>query len=169
MTSAISPLQIDQLSRDTWGMYDAQTVAQLASLALEDCYQQKFYKFPDPQSEVFNAYEYKAYGLKITPGSLIYGVYLPALATGAAALFNVQITDQTLQHKFWDEPIPSVALANLKPTALSLFLEQLGSFPNLFNCIHPVIGDGLFLCEIWETSGAQQRIEVVLGVLEVVG
>lgn len=165
----ISPLSLDQFTRDVWGSYDAQAIAQLAPLALDACYQPKFYKAPDLQTEVVAALGYVAFGLKITPGSLIYGVYLPALATGSPASFNLQITDQALHHTFWDEPVPSVAVGNFKATALSLFLTQYGSFPNLFNCPHPVVGDGLFLVEIWETSGAAQRIEVVLGVLEVVG
>jgi hypothetical protein len=73
-------------------------------------------------------------------------------------------------HKFWDDPIPSFFLANYKATYLSALSYPgggaLGTFPNLLPCPHPVVGDGLFLVEIWETSGVQQRIEVVIGTLE---
>lgn len=166
----ISPLSLDQYARSLWGQYDPDAIAQLAPLAGDDCYAPKFYKAPDLASEVLAADGYLAFGLKITPGSLIYGIYLPALpATNHPLLFNCQITDQTLQHKFWDEPVPSIFLANYQTTAMSLFLEEIGSSPFLFNCPHPVVGDGLFLIELWDTSGTQQRIELVLGVLEVIG
>jgi hypothetical protein len=93
------------------------------------------------------------------------------VATLAPPQFNVQIIDQSLRHKFWDEPIPSFFLGNFKPTALSanplLASGAIGSFPNLLNAPYPVVGDGLFMVQIWDTSGAQQRIELVIGVLEV--
>ena len=169
---AMSPLQLDCLTRDYWGHYDAWIISQLAPLAENECYQPKFYKAPASSDEVIAAFGNATYGLKITPGSLIFGFYLPGTAsTFAPPQFNVQITDQSLRHKFWDEPIPSFFLGNFKPTALSgnLLLASggIGSFPNLPNCPYPVVGDGLFMVEIWETSGAQQRIQLVIGVLEV--
>jgi len=42
----------------------------------------------------------------------------------------------------------------------------MGSFPNLMCAPHPVVGSGQFDIEIQETSGVEQRIELVLGVLE---
>ena len=167
----ISPLSLDQFTRDVWGSCDAQAIAQLAPLASDVCYQPKFYKAPDLQSEVVAAYGYVPFGLKITPGSLIFGIYSPVQPGSplfSLPLYNLQITDQSLHHQFWDEPVPSLFISNYETTAMSLFLEQIGSGPYLFNCPHPVTGDGLFLVEIWDTSGAQQRIELILGVLEVV-
>ena len=43
----------------------------------------------------------------------------------------------------------------------------MGSFPNLLTAPYPVVGSGLFTVEIQETSGEQQRIQLVFGVLEV--
>ena len=171
-TLAMSPLQLDALSRDYWGHYDAWGISQLAPLAENECYQPKFYKAPASADEVVPAYGAVEYGLKITPGGLIFGFYLPGLvATLAPPQFNVQIIDQSLRHKFWDEPIPSFFLGNFKPTSLSanplLASGAIGSFPNLLNAPYPVVGDGLFMVQIWDTSGAQQRIELVFGVLEV--
>jgi hypothetical protein len=171
-TLAMSPMQLDGLTRDYWGHYDAWVISQLAPLAENQCYQPKFYKAPASVDEVIPALGMASYGLKITPGSLIYGFFLPGLvATTAPPLFSVQIIDQSLRHKFWDEPVQSIFLANFKPTALSanplLATGGIGSFPNLLNCPYPVVGDGLFMVQIWETSGVQQRIELVIGVLEV--
>jgi len=166
----ISPLSLDQLTRDTWGNYDPAAIAQIASLASDDCYKPKYYKAPDPGNEVFAANQYLPYGLKITPGSLILGIQRPAdPATLMAPLFNVQITDTALGRKMWDSAIPSFFVGNYKATAFDTLLARIGSFPNLFPCVHPVVRDGLFLVEMWETSGEPQRIEVVLVVLEAVG
>jgi hypothetical protein len=168
----ISPLQLNQLSRDYWGWYDPPAIAQLAELATSPCYQPKFYKAPDTTQEVIAANGYLDYGLKITPGSLIVGVYLPARAsTGLPPQFSVMIRDVSLKLDWFDQPAPSVFLANYLPTYLSAApvpsAGQFGSFPSLLSSPWPVVGSGLFNIEFWETSGAQQRIELVFGVLEV--
>jgi hypothetical protein len=171
---AISPLQLDSLTRDYYGHYDAWVISQLAPLALSDCYQPKFYKAPSSDAELIPAGGTANYGLKITPGSLIYGFYLPGLiSTGAPLPFSVQITDTSLRHSWFDEPVPSIFFANFKPTGLSasplLTSGAIFSFPSLLNAPYPVVGDGLFAVDIWNTGAAQARIELVFGVLEVVG
>ena len=75
---AISPLQLDALTRDYYGHYDAWVIAQLAPLAENTCYQPRFYKAPASQDELIPAYGTAQYGLKLSPGDLIYGTYLPA-------------------------------------------------------------------------------------------
>ena len=166
----ISPLSLDPLTRDTWGQSDAAAIAQIAMLAGDACYAPKFYKAPDLGSEVMAAYDYLAFGLKMTPGSLIIGLYLPADPVSLMPpLFNLQVTDTALGRKWWDAAIPSFFVGNYKATAADTLLPRLGSFPNLLNCPYPVVGDGLFLVELWETSGGAQRIQVVFGVLEAVG
>jgi hypothetical protein len=177
---AVSPLILDPLTRDYWGHYDAWAIQQLAPLADDECYAPKFYKAPASADELIPAFGYVTYGLRITPGDLIFGFYLPALvATSAPPLFNVQITDAAMDHKFFDEPVPAFFLGNYKPTYLSTnplaTTGQVGSFPNLLSAVHPVVGDGLFLVEIWDTlggtggpGGSSQRVELVIGALEVV-
>lgn len=169
---SMSPLQLDPLTRDYWGHSDAWVIGQLAPLAQNECYQPKFYKAPASSDELVPAYGAVEYGLKITPGGLIFGFCLPGqLPSLLPPSFNVQIIDQSLRHKFWDEPVASVFLGNFKPTALSanplLASGGIGSFPHLLNCPYPVVGDGLFMVQMWETSGAAQRLELVIGVLEV--
>lgn len=171
----VSPLSLNQLTRDYWGQYDPAVIAQLAQLAADPCYSVKFYKAPADNQEVFAAYGYCTYGMRITPGSLIFGFYLPCLvATDDVTLsvppaFTVQIVDLSLEHKFWDEPAASIFLANFKPTYQSAVTLNMGSFPNLLRAPHPVVGSGLFDVKIQETSGEPQRIELVLGVLEACG
>jgi hypothetical protein len=180
----ISPLQADPLTRDYYAHWDAYAIGQLAPLARRtDCYAPKFYKAPASQDELIQAYGYVECGLTITPGSLVYGFYAPALvSTGLPPAYNVQITDLNLKidgkpHTFWDEPIPSVFLGNYKPAYLSGDLLQanglIATFPHLLSSPHPVVGAGRFLFQFWDTTGgtagpagSAQRLELVVGVLE---
>ena len=98
-----SPLSLNQLTRDLWGRYDGSIIAQLAALADDPCYMMKFYKAPSDEQEVMAANSYAAYGMEVTPGSIIFGFYLPTFGP-AFAPFNVQITDVSLGHKWFDAP-----------------------------------------------------------------
>ncbi len=169
----VSPLSLNQLTRDYWGQYDPSIIAQLAALAEDPCYSIKFYKAPADDQEVLPAYGYVTYGLRISPGSLLFGFYLPAIvnletpALSAPGAYTVQITDVSLEHRFFDDPVSSLLLSNFKPTFQSNVNLNMGSFPNLLCAPYPVVGSGQFDFEIQETSGEEQRIELVLGVLEV--
>jgi hypothetical protein len=169
----ISPLSLNPLTRDLWGEFDASAIAQLAPLAADPCYRIKFYKAPADNQELLAPNGYAAYGLKITPGSIIFGFYLPCVANpgaiwlSAPLAFTVQITDVDLEHKWFTEPISSLFLANFKPTYQTTAGVTQGSFPNLLTAPYPVVGRGAFKTDIQDTSGIQQRIELVIGVLEV--
>jgi hypothetical protein len=170
-----SPLALNQLTRMYWGQYDPAVIAQLAALADDPCYTVKFYKAPADNQESFAPYGFATYGMRITPGSLIFGFYLPCVVnTGNPAAsdpeeFTVQIVDISLQHKLFDEPVASLFLANFKPTYESTVTTNMGSFPNLMRAPYPVVGSGQFDVKIQEASGSAQRIELVLGVLEACG
>ena len=169
----ISPLSMNQLTRDLWGQYDASAIWQLAPLGEDTCYTLKFYKAPDDQEDLFDADGFVSYGLRITPGDIIYGLYLPCIPDttnpweSAPGQFTVQITDVSMKHKWFDDPVSSLFLSNFKPTYQSNNFASMGSFPNLLTAPYPVVGSGLFTVEIQETSGEQQRIQLVFGVLEV--
>jgi len=182
-----SPLSLNQLTRDYWGQFDTAQIAQLAALANDPCYTIKLYKAPADNQEDMAAFAYITYGMQITPGSLIYATYLPAVVNtttstqSAPGQYTVQITDVSLDHKFFDEPVTSLLLSNFKPTyqtAVAGASDQsgylnMGSFPNLWCAAHPVTGSGMFDIEIQNTltdgdgAGLPQRIEFILGVLEV--
>ncbi len=171
----ISPLSLDQLTRDCWGAYDPLVIAQLAPLAAEKCYQPKFYKSPSSQDELMAAGAYIEHGLKFTPGSLIFGTYLPATpqldGTFSPPKFNVQVTDSSLEQEWYDEAIPSLFLSNAKAvySDINPLNGTQGGFPNLFNSPWPVTGSGLFVVEIWNDPLVAQRVQLIFGVLEVVG
>lgn len=173
LPSTISPLSLDALTRDTWGNFDTAVLAEIAELAGDPCYQMKFYKAPNSQTELVAANGFVPYGLKITPGSVIFGFYLPMIPDpghiplSAPGAYTVQITDVSLEHQWFDAPVASLFLSNYKPTYQSNAFSGAGSFPNLLTAPYPVVGSGLFMVEIQETSGSQQRIELIFGVLEV--
>jgi len=172
MTTPISPLTLNPLSRDTWGNYDASVIAQLALLAADPCYTMKFYKAPSSDQEVMAANAFATYGMRITPGSLIFGFYLPCVMneerpwTSAPNQFWVQITDVDLNHKWFSDPLASLFLANFKPTFMSQISTNMGSFPNLLASPYPVVGRGAFKIDI-QNGPTAQRNELVFGVLEV--
>ena len=111
--------------------------------------------------------QYVQHGLKIQPGSLIFGTYLPVDPyTLLPPNFQCQITDASLQQEWFDESVPSLFLANYKPVYLDSNVENNGSFPSLFNCCWPVVGNGLFTVEIWNDPDTAQRVQLIFGVLE---
>jgi hypothetical protein len=113
---------------------------------------------------------YASYGLKITPGALIYCFFCPPLQGQVLpGAFNVQIRDESLKSNWFDQPVPSYFLANCKPTFVNSAQSETGSAPNLLVAPYPVVGNGLFLTEFWNTSNSVQRIELVFGVLEPIG
>jgi hypothetical protein len=149
-------------------------MAQLAPLAGDPCYSIKFYKAPADNQEVIPANGYATYGLKITPGSLLYGFMLPCVANlvdPTASLppaFTVQITDTDLEHKLFTEPVSSLFLANFKPTFIAAGPAPAGSFVHLLRRPYPITGRGVLKIDIQSQSiDVPQRIELILAVLEV--
>jgi hypothetical protein len=167
----ISPLSLQVFQRDYYGGFDALILAQLAPLCENECYQPKIYRAPALQDELLSALGYASYGLKITPGAIVYGLYLPPSSptSNLPGAFNLQITDTSLKHTWWDQPVPSYMVANNRPSYLSASQDVIGSAPNLLDAPYPIVGSGLLSVEVWETSNATQRIEIVFGVLEPFG
>ena len=171
----VSPLSLNQLTRDYWGQYDPAIIAQVAGLPDDKCYTIKLYKSPADNQEVFAAYGFVTHGQRITPGSILVGFLLPAVVdtedptASVPGSFAVQITDVSLEHKFWDDPVSSEFLSNFKPTYQSGVTLNMGSTLSLLPFPHPVVGSGQFDVWIQETSGEPQRIQLVMVVLEVCG
>lgn len=168
----ISPLSLDTLTRDYYGAWDGYILAQLAPLVENTCYQPKIYRAPALANELVAAGGYASFGMKVTPGAIIYGFYLPpsSAIANVPGQFLLQIRDMALKHDWWDQPIPSYFVANNKPSYLSSGQDVAGAFPNLLDAPYPVVGKGLFAVQLWNGDNVNaQRIELVFGVLEPVG
>lgn len=165
----ISPLSMDQATRDLWGDFDPRAIAQLAPLAYQGCYVPRLVKAPADSQEMLPSLGYVAYGMKLKPGSIIYGFYL-SISQGSVfpnAQYTVQITDQSLRRRWFDDPISNLFLSNAKYVST----KNQASFPNLLTSPYPVVGSGLFLVEIQNqlTNVNPVRCQLVFGVLEVCG
>jgi len=79
-------------------------------------------------------------------------------ATPIPADLVFQLTDVSLEHKFFQEPV--------RADLVETYGAAEGRFPgfSLLPAPHPVVGDGLFTLEAWGTPGAQ--IVLLLGVAE---
>lgn len=152
----INSLSLWPFWRATWGYYDPLAEAQLAPLAYDQCYVPKYYKAPDDDQEIMAAGAYLKYGLEITPGSLIWGIYHQASSFSDPG-FVFKITDMSLGIELFDQPTPDMFVSNNQPSA----------FPWLMNGPYPVVGSGLFNFEFWNNSGGDLRVNLVLGVCEV--
>lgn len=154
----IDSLTLYPFWRDTWGSFDPVAHAQLAPLAYDECYAPKFYKAPDDDQEILQPGGYLKYGLEITPGSIIWGIYhAPASGNFNTQGFNFKITDMSLGIELFSVPVPDLFVANPAP----------GKFPWLFNSPHPVTGSGLFNVEFWNNTANALRCNLVLAVCEV--
>lgn len=152
----MTPLYLNQFTREVWGEYDAYVLAQLEPAILEGCYDPRVYKAPDISQEVLGASgpsSYVAAGVSITPGALILGFVFPADFDTVEV--NVQVTDTGLNHKFWSSPIPWYMVSNGK-------LDM----PNLLPCPYPVVDPGKFLVEFYNVSGEQFRTQLMFLCLE---
>ena len=161
----INSLSLDPFFRETWGSFNPVAIAQLSPLAYDDCYITKYYKAPDDDQEVLGGTDvdgnaiplYLKYGLEITPGSLIWGIYhLPANGTDSPG-FVFKMTDMSLGIELFDIPMPDLFFTDNAP----------GYRPWLFNSPYPVVGSGLFNCEFWNNSGGPLRCNMIFGVAEV--
>jgi len=156
----INSLSLYPAWRDTWGSFDPIALAQLAPLAYDDCYQPKYYKAPDDDQEILAAGGYLKYGLKITPGSLITHIFhTPATGGFDVPGFVWKITDMVLGIEIFSEPVPDIFVCNN---------TQPGPFPWLMNAPYPVVGTGLFNVEFWNYTDESLRVNMILGVQEVV-
>ena len=156
----LNSLQLWPFYRDTWGYYGAIVNPILAPLDHNTCYRPKFYNAPDLGVASMVPGAYLRYTLGITPGSLIWGIW----NDDQAPLFSCQVTDISTSHQLWDAPISNYFLTNFNGHTAG-GVEPI--YPNLLCAPYPVVGSGQFDVEIQETSGSAQRIELVIGVLEV--
>lgn len=150
---SLSPLHLNQYTREVSSEYDAYVLAQLEPALLSGCYDPKIYKSPDITQEVIPASGYVQHGLKVSPGALIIGFNFPSLFQGTQ--IQIQITDTGLDHKWFSDPIPWILVSNGRV-----------DMPCLMNAPYPIVEPGLLIVEFWNVSGEQFRTQLQLIALE---
>lgn len=152
----VTPLQLDSYTRDQWQEFDALAIAQIAPLAYDDCYRPKIYVGLDSGSQNVLQSAYASFGMHIQPGSLVYGFGMGS-QYGSTPQWSVQVSDEATGIPFFSDPVSQAFLSNSKGQ----------NYPYLLRAPRPVVGDGLFLVEVWNQQPNSQWIVPLFFVLEV--
>lgn len=130
----INSLQLWPQFRDTWGFYDAMVNQYFAGLDHNPCYRPKFIEVPEVGLQIMRPGAVLQYDFTVAPGSLILGFG----NDDNAALFSVQIRDESTGLRFWDDPVSNWFLTN-----------NWGEYPSLLCMPRPVVGNGKFRAELY--------------------
>lgn len=153
----LSPLYLQQYTREIWSEYDASVMAQIEPAIRSGCYEPKIYKSPDITQEVLAANGNVDHGLSVTPGALFLGFIFPVTSPTTSDFTQVviQIEDSALDRKLFSQPIPWYMLSNAK----------LG-MPNFLCAPYPIVQPGRLLVEFWNVSGEELRTQIQYVMLE---
>jgi hypothetical protein len=167
-------LTLSPLYRDYWGEQMAAYTRRLDGFAKLGCYVPRFYHTPDSESQFVGIPPngYKTYLLALPIGAFIIGflhttssapnssgpattpvINVPPNASG----FTCQITDLSIDHKWFSHPIEEAWFINdnlLGPSAFPPYPDNtLGftfpSYPRLLATPYPVVAPGQFQVEFW--------------------
>ena len=169
-------LTLSPLYRDYWGEQMAVFTRRLDRFAHLGCYVPRFYHAPDSASQFVGVQpnDYRTYLLSLPIGSFIIGFLhtTSSAATGrspdsgiAASVppnpsgFSVQITDLSIDHKWFSHPCPEAWFINdnlLDPGVFPPYPENtlsytFPSFPRLLSQPYPVVGQGQFQVEFYNS------------------
>jgi len=152
---SVSSLSLFSAWRDYWGMWNGLVEPQFAPIDESKCHAPRFALLPDVSHQVVPSSGKITYNFHLPPGSVIWGIFSPNPNTDYA----IQLTDVTLGHQWFQEPVSISFLFTAGSTA--------GDYPAalLLPTPHPVVGDGLFSFEAWATPG--DTVLILLGVAEV--
>ncbi len=163
----VTPLQIDQYTRDGWGAFMPLGIKQLEPIVRSRCYKPKLYVGLDAQSQAIPGMQKSAYALTITPGSLIYGFYMGYVSASAFGTWAFQMTDTATGKKLWSSPVSQVFLSSNMGGGNVLGTGNPLDTPCLLVAPYPVVGRGVFEIEVWNQISTAQTIVPVIGVFEV--
>jgi hypothetical protein len=152
---SLSSLALNAQWRDYWGMWNPMIEPFLAPLEASDCLALRWAVLPQLQYATFGPTGKITYNFHLIPGSIIWGMW-STLSEGEAV--TVQLTDTSLGHQFFQEPIQANQLQS--SNAAGVYLPSATLLPP-----HPVVGDGLFTFEAW--GPVNSFFVALLGVAEV--
>lgn len=151
---SVSTLGLDSSWRDYIGNWSSFVEPLMAPLEQSKCHAIRYALIPDILNQVIPVTGKIEYNFFLVPGSVIWGMW-PAFGSQA-----FQLTDVSMGHEFFQEPMTSSLMAPTNANGGN-------SFPGftLLPTPHPVVGDGLFTLEVWGTPG--DPFFMLLGVAEV--
>lgn len=123
---------------DFWGNYTAGAIARMGdAIERKGCLYPRFAIVPGQGIQTISSSGKIAYNFRLTPGSLIWGIWPYSLA----GLFN--LTDLCLGHSLFQDPMSAGAMVTTGGSD--------GSAPSftLLPAPWPVLGDGLFHLDVW--------------------
>jgi len=167
-------LTLSPLYRDYWGEQMAAFTRRLDRFAHLGCYVPRFYHAPDSASQFVGVQpnDYKTYLLSLPVGSFIIGFLHTTssapFANGSPSPthpppnpsgFTCQITDLSIDHKWFSHPCPEAWFINdnmlngsdFPPYQDANFPFTFPSFPRLLAQPYPVVGQGQFQVEFYNS------------------
>jgi hypothetical protein len=177
-------LRLSPLYHDYFGEQQAAFTKMLDGFCDLGCYVPRFFHTPDAGSQFLGvpANGFKTYLMALPVGSFILG-YLhttsqsdPIQAPPIQSGFTCQITDLSINHKWFTKPVPEAYFVNDAFAAASTggqppypdntFGFTFPSFPRLLPAPYPVVDLGQFQVEFWNSEdGVNTDIQLTFLVL----
>lgn len=145
----MTQIELRGIWRDYWGRWDSKSSGHVADLNDPERFRPSFYSVPSRLSQTLAAGEYAQAQISITPGSFVWG-----LAHPSAADFVFQITDLSLGHEWFNQPISDYCIES-----------AFWPLPEPY----PVVYPGLFRIEVWNGFAGSATCELILCVAEFKG
>jgi hypothetical protein len=153
---SVSSLALFSSWRDYYGEWNALVEPQMAPLEQSSCHAPRYALLPDISHQTVPPSGKIEYNFHLPVGSIIWGMFVPNPTDD----FAMQLTDISLGHQFFQEPVFASML--FTPGAIQTALYPAAT---LFASPHPVVGDGLFSFEAWANPAS--TVVLLLGVAEV--
>lgn len=170
-------LRLAPTYREYWGEQQAAFTRRLDVFSNAGCYVPRFFHAPDSQSQFVGVPPngYMTYLLALPVGSFLLGFLhttagSPRTFDGGTTTpqpppnpgsFSCQVTDLSIDHKLFSRPMPEAWFLNDNVLGFSQFPPYpsahlpytFPSFPRLLPVPYPVVGQGQFQVEFWNSLG----------------
>lgn len=170
MISTLNP-QLDPIYADFWGEFLPFALEGFWPIVKAGCYVPRWFQAPTDTLSVMAVGDYNEYSLQIPAGSFILSILhsIPVeigggqpsgggIAVFSGGTFNIQITDTSIDHKWFSNPMPDALF--FKNPSLT------GRNGHVLPKPYPVISPGNFLIERWCTGAGPCEVVLACAVPE---
>lgn len=142
---SVSSLALSPTWRDYSGVWNSHVLPLVAPLEFSNCHMARLVALPSVENMVIPSSGKILYNFHLPVGSIIWGIQALDIAVGGLAFkpTAIQLTDLSLDHKFFNEPIDPGLVQSLS------FRFGLWDAFTPFAAPHPVVGEGAFSFEVW--------------------